>query len=223
MSQLVQITVQGKSCQVPAGLNAVQAMWYAGIELVHGIGCLGGVCGACTMTYQSADGPIQTGLACQTQIREGMKFQLYQPEVKRSVPYPKYPGSNPLSGKPDLNLFFNDTLGTTRTCVSCGACSQVCPQEIDAMKGVKESLNGNYETVAQLFLNCVMCGLCASVCESHVYPHLVGLLSRNMVSRYLTPADPQLRSRMEEIRSGKFDDEWKAVLSGRKWEEAGLT
>jgi formate hydrogenlyase subunit 6/NADH:ubiquinone oxidoreductase subunit I len=209
----INIVIRDKSFSVPQGMNAIQAFWYCGIELTHGIGCLGGVCGACTMTYKIDNGPVKTALACQTMIAEGMNFNLYQPEFKRSVHYKTK--LNPLNVNQEINLkaHFNETLSSTRRCVTCGACSMVCPQEIDAMKGVKEAINGNFKTVSDLFLNCVMCGLCASVCEVNVMPHLVGLYSRKVNALFLIPKNLQLQARIEEIKSGRYDSEWNSVLN----------
>jgi len=209
----ININISDKPFSVPQGMNAIQAIWYCGIELTHGIGCLGGVCGACTMTYKIGSGPIKTALACQTMVVEGMNFKLYQPEFERSVHYKTK--LNPLNVNQEFNLkaHFNETLSSTRRCVTCGACSMVCPQEIDAMKGVKEAINGNFKSVSDLFLNCVMCGLCASVCEVNVMPHLVGLYSRKVNALYLIPKNLQLQARIEEIKSGRYNSEWNLVLN----------
>jgi succinate dehydrogenase/fumarate reductase-like Fe-S protein len=221
--RLITITIGGKLFSVPAGMSAIQATWYCGIDLTHGIGCLGGVCGACTMTYRLGDSPVKTALACQTMILDGMSFNLYQPETKRSVPYKsrldRAKGEDPAN----LKTHFNETLSSTRRCVSCGACTQVCPQEIDAMKGVKEAINSNFKTVSDLFLNCVMCGLCASVCEVQVHPHLVGLYGRNATAIYLTPVSQQLSMRIEEIKSGRYDAEWESMdkMSVSDWAGVG--
>jgi formate hydrogenlyase subunit 6/NADH:ubiquinone oxidoreductase subunit I len=213
---MIHTTIAGKPCEVPEGLNAIQAMWYCGINLTHGIGCLGGVCGACTMTYQLHGSPVKTALGCQTQVIDGMSFNLFAADVKRAVPYktsldPKRGMDTPL-----LKNHFNETLSATRRCVACGACTAVCPQEIDVMKGVKEAINSDFKKVSGLFLNCVMCGLCAAVCEVQVLPHLVGLYSRKVTSLYLSPKTVWLEERVEEIRSGYYEAEMKRLLNYRE-------
>ncbi|MHB8482316.1 MAG: 4Fe-4S dicluster domain-containing protein [Nitrospiria bacterium] len=210
---MVNVTIGEKSYSVPDGVSAIQAMWYCGFDLTHGIGCLGGVCGACTLTYKVGDSPIKTALGCQTQVVEGMIFNLYQVDVRRSVPYKTPLDSQKPMEAQALKNHFNETLSSTRRCVSCGACTAVCPQEIDAMKGVKEAINSNFKGVSDLFLNCVMCGLCASVCEVNVLPHLVGLYSRKAASLYLTPKTSQLEERVEEIKSGYYDADWSRLLN----------
>ncbi|MDH4328599.1 MAG: (2Fe-2S)-binding protein, partial [Nitrospira sp.] len=44
--RMVTIEISGKQYEVPEGITVVKAMWYAGQEVVRGIGCLGGFCGA---------------------------------------------------------------------------------------------------------------------------------------------------------------------------------
>lgn len=210
---LINIFISGKPFSVPQGMNAIQAIWYCGIDLTHGIGCLGGVCGACTMTYKIGDTPVKTALACQTMIMEGMNLSLYQPDFIRSVPYKTFLDPSKQMDNSDLKTHFNETLSSTRRCVSCGACTMVCPQEIDAMKGVKEAINSNFKIVSDLFLNCVMCGLCASVCEVKVFPHLVGLYSRKAAALFLLPKCLQLAERIEEIKGGRYDTEWGSILN----------
>lgn len=218
-AQFINITISGKPFSVPQGMNAIQAIWHCGIDLTHGIGCLGGVCGACTMTYKIGNTPVKTALACQTMVVEGMNFSLYQPDFKRSVPYKTSLDPAKQMENSDLKAHFNETLSSTRRCVSCGACTMVCPQEIDAMKGVKEAINSNFKTVSDLFLNCVMCGLCASVCEVNVLPHLVGLYSRKVTALFLTPKNLQLARRIEEIKEGRYDPEWDSIfkMTERDW------
>ena len=46
--RMVTIEIAGKKVDVPEGITVVKAMWYAGIDVVRGVGCLGGFCGACT-------------------------------------------------------------------------------------------------------------------------------------------------------------------------------
>ena len=210
---MVNIAIAGKPCAVPDGLSLIQAMWYCGFNLTHGIGCLGGVCGACTITYKVGDSPIKTVLGCQTQVAEGMFFNLYQVDVQRSVPYKTPFDFQKAMDAQSLKNHFNETLSSTRRCVSCGACTAVCPQEIDVMRGVKEAINSDFKGVSDLFLNCVMCGLCASVCEVNVLPHLVGLYSRKATSFYMTRKTIQLEERVEEIKSGYYDAEWLRLLN----------
>ena len=55
--RMVTIEIAGKKVDVPEGITVVKAMWYAGIDVVRGIGCLGGFCGACATYYRTKDDP----------------------------------------------------------------------------------------------------------------------------------------------------------------------
>lgn len=51
--RMVTIEISGKQYEVPEGITVIKAMWYAGQEVVRGIGCLGGFCGACAAYYRT--------------------------------------------------------------------------------------------------------------------------------------------------------------------------
>lgn len=224
MENLVNISIDGKSFQVPDGISAVQALWHCGMDPRHGIGCLGGVCGACTMTWKTGSVPFRTGLGCQTPVCEGMEIRFMETDFPRYVPYQTRPWETVKRGElneTSLRNHFLETLPTTRRCVACGACTAVCPQNIDVMKGVKETLNGNFREVSDLFLNCVMCGFCALVCETKVYPHLAGLYGRRMKGIFLDPESLALSERIRQIDSGFYDEEWLRLLAAPVQEEVG--
>ena len=42
----VTISVMGREYRVPASLTILQAMEFSGYQLIRGVGCRGGVCGA---------------------------------------------------------------------------------------------------------------------------------------------------------------------------------
>jgi ferredoxin len=48
----VTVTIMGKKHDVPLGLTILKAYEYAGYQLVRGVGCRGGVCGACATVYR---------------------------------------------------------------------------------------------------------------------------------------------------------------------------
>jgi len=100
----------------------------------------------------------------------------------------------------------------TRRCVACGACTAICPQEIDAMAGVREAINGRFEEAAERFASCVMCGLCAAVCDVKVRPHRVGTYARRLVGAFRPKEGTQLEKRIEEIGSGKYNDAWADLM-----------
>ncbi len=201
----VTVEIRGRRYEVPEGVTILQAYWSAGEEPIHGVGCLGGVCGACTVTYRVGDPPqTKTGLACQIPVQEGMSFSLLPIEISRKSHYHLAALQDP---KRELLHHYPET----KRCVSCRACTLVCPQEIDVMGGVLKAIHGELETVAESFYNCVMCGLCAMVCDVKITPHLVGLYARRVVGREQGCRDELLSKRIREIEQGTFDREWEQI------------
>lgn len=75
--RMVTIEIAGKKVDVPEGITVVKAMWYAGMDVVRGVGCLGGFCGACATYYRTKDDPkVRTCLACQMAVQDGMSFTM---------------------------------------------------------------------------------------------------------------------------------------------------
>ena len=73
MEQMVNVYLYGKKYEVPASLTIMNAMEYAGYQLVRGVGCRCGFCGACATIYRiKGKNELKTCLACQTQVQEGM-------------------------------------------------------------------------------------------------------------------------------------------------------
>ena len=56
MPNFVTVEVMGKKHQVPEGITVIQALWYTGHEMIRGIGCLGGTCGACAIARSTMAG-----------------------------------------------------------------------------------------------------------------------------------------------------------------------
>ena len=73
MEKMVNIYIMGKKYSVPSSLTIMTATEYAGYKYVRGCGCRNGFCGACATIYRvKGQFDIKTGLACQTQVEEGM-------------------------------------------------------------------------------------------------------------------------------------------------------
>ncbi len=203
---MVNIEIQGKSCQVPDGITVVQALWYAGHGLVKGIGCLGGVCGACTFTYRRKGDPgVKTGLACQTLVEEGMAFS---PPASITMTRAKYRFQEVNDPKTSLLKYYPET----RRCTRCNACTMVCPQSIDVRACVLKALTGEFATVSDLFYNCVMCGLCTVVCDVGIRPNLVALYVRRSEGAHLSPFPQNLLKRLQEMERGVYESEWQKIL-----------
>ncbi len=198
----------GKQHQVPEGLTMLQAMWHTGHELTRGVGCLGGICGACPSKYTTpADAKIKTALACQTQVEEGMSFSL-------TAPY--YPNRKVVSDfkkmeDPKQEIF--RLYPETALCRNCDACTQACPKGIDVRTGVWKAAFGHFKEGADLFLSCVMCSLCVPVCIADIAPNQIGLYMRRAQGIFFNERSTHLLTRLEEIEQGQFDAEWEQLLS----------
>jgi ferredoxin len=204
---LVTIEISGKACQVPMGITAIKALWYAGHEVVRGAGCLGGFCGACATYYRNKTDPkVRTGLACQLAVEEGMSFSLM----------PLYPARKALYDlstlkDPKQDLF--DLYPEAPLCRNCNACTEACPQKIDVRAGVWKAVFGEFQSVSELFMDRVMCGMCNPVCPADIAPNLVALYASRVQGAYLSPPAVALERRITEIENGHFDEEWRTVLA----------
>ena len=86
------------------------------------------------------------------------------------------------------------------------------------MDYIQAAIRGEIETVAHLSFDCIMCGLCAARCPADIVHYNVGILARRLYGKYISPRGDLLPKRLEEIASGKFDDEMKE-LKGLSREE----
>lgn len=206
-SSLIRIEVEGSAYPVPEGITVIQAMWRIGRPMIHGVGCLGGVCGACPITYRLPDQlASKTALACQTAVRDGMAITFIPSDASKKAIAPL-----PKEAPTQKTLF--QYYPETRRCTACRACSSVCPQEIDVMGGVRAAINGDLSSVAEKFTTCVMCGLCAAVCEVQIRPHRVGMYARRLTGAFYPKEATGLLHRIEEVRAGKYESAWSRLLA----------
>ncbi len=206
ISNLVTITVDNEQHAVPEGITVIQGMWHLGRSMLHGVGCLGGACGACAiLTRRPGQPQPKTALACQTMVSEGLDIAFLSTDVSVKA-RALLPNETP--SRDTLFQYYPET----RRCVACGACSTACPQGIDVMAAVRETMMGELPAVAERFESCVMCGLCAAVCESKVRPHRVGLYARRLHGAFYPKAPTQLLNRIDEISAGRYQAEWDSAL-----------
>ncbi|MGH9891578.1 MAG: 4Fe-4S dicluster domain-containing protein [bacterium] len=204
--RMVSVEIAGKTYQVPEGITVIKALWYVGQEVVRGVGCLGGFCGACATYYRTTDDPkVKTCLACQTAVEDGMSFSMVPPFPARKATYNLAALKDP---KQDLfNLYPEAPL-----CRNCNACTEACPQGIDVREGVWKSVFGDFKEVSEMFMDCVMCGLCAPVCIADIAPNLVALYASRAQGAFFTEKPERLAHRIKEIEDGRYDAEWDRIL-----------
>jgi ferredoxin len=205
--KMVTVEIAGKTYEVPAGITVIKALWYAGQEVIRGIGCLGGFCGACATYYRTKDDPkVKTCLACQTAVEDGMSFTMAPPFPARKATYQ-------LAALKDPKQDLFDLYPEAPLCRNCNACTEACPQGINVREGVWRAVFGDFKAVSDLFMNCVMCGLCAPVCIADIAPNYVALYASRVQGAYFTERPTQLERRIKEIAQGKYQEEWDRLLT----------
>jgi hypothetical protein len=204
---MVRVSINGREYSVPQGSTMVQAMWYTGHEVIHGVGCLGGVCGACATVYRiEGDFRLRNALACQTLVSEGMSFSMLDSYPIQRAHYDVAGLTDP---KEELFTYYPESA----TCRNCNACTEVCPQGIDVRDSVWRANFGDFKAVADLTFSCVMCGLCVSRCIAEMAPHEIALYARRAYGAKELPFPPNLRHRLDQIHSGAFEGDLKRLES----------
>jgi formate hydrogenlyase subunit 6/NADH:ubiquinone oxidoreductase subunit I len=197
------IYIMGKGYKVPADLTILTAMEYAGYRFVRGLGCRQGFCGACSTVYRKkGEYKLQTGMACQTRIEDGMCL----------VQIPFAPAEKAIYGIEkedyDASVFIKYYPEVAR-CISCNTCTKACPQDLEVMDYIQATIKGDFEAVAEGSFDCIQCGLCAMRCPAEIVQYHVAQLGRRMYGRYGNPM--HLKKRLKEIEEGKFNKEMDTI------------
>jgi len=199
--ELIPIFIMGKKYLVPPNLTIMKAMEYAGYQLIRGVGCRGGFCGACATVYRLPDDyRLQVGLACQTIVEPGM----YLAQI------PFYPAHRADYRLKELEPTFQTVVKAypeLLRCLSCGTCTKVCPQDIDVKQYMADAMRGDIAAVADRSFDCIMCGLCVSRCPAEEVQPNIAILCRRLYGKYLAPKAKHLAERVAEIEAGRFDEE----------------
>jgi succinate dehydrogenase/fumarate reductase-like Fe-S protein len=200
----------GRRYDVPDNLTIMKALEHAGFQLVRGCGCRGGICGACGTVYRTPDSHrVEVGLACQTIVKPDMFLAqipffpankaVYDIEALRPEP-------GTISGHyPEIFK-----------CIGCGTCTRTCPVDVEVMDYMAAAIRGDIERVAELSFDCVMCGLCSARCPAEEAQALVAILCRRIYGRYIAPRARHLRERVEQIESGRYEDDLDDLMQAEK-------
>ncbi|MEJ2118189.1 MAG: 4Fe-4S dicluster domain-containing protein, partial [Alphaproteobacteria bacterium] len=166
-ANMVYVFIMGKRHVVPEHATIMRAIEYAGHQIIRGVGCREGFCGACATIYRlPGDYKLHTGLACTTLVQEGMQLTQIPsvPMEKKAYDVEKL--------KPDVSAIL-EVYPVTFRCVACGTCTKACPQGLPVMDYIQAAMRGDLETVADLSFDCVACGLCALRCPAEIIQHEV--------------------------------------------------
>lgn len=208
----VNIYIMGKAYRVPAGLTIMQAMEFAGYRFIRSSGCRAGFCGACATVYRkTGDYKLQTAMACQTRVEDGMFL----------VQIPFAPADKAIYNinREDYNVsvLFKYYPELAR-CVSCNTCTKSCPQDLEVMDYIQDAIKGDFNAVADESFDCIQCGLCAMRCPAELVQYHIAQLARRMYGRYGIQEPKYLKTRLKEIKGGKYKKDWdkliKATIKG---------
>ena len=122
MEHMVHVFLFGKKYEVPESLTIMEAMEYAGYQLVRGCGCRNGFCGACATIYRIAgDRELKACLACSTKVENNMYVATlpFFPLVKEVYDIEKV--------KPTQQIMMQ-LYPEIYSCVGCNACTKACTQ-----------------------------------------------------------------------------------------------
>ncbi len=208
--KLITIELEGRKIRVPDGVTVIEALWDTGHDVKRGIGCLSGLCGACTIAYMEEGGRrVKFGLGCQTLVQPNMNV----------IMLPFFPSRRAIHDQASLadpGARLDELYPEFKTCNNCKGCN-VCPEWIVVAKVMQEALQGNFAAVAEGMRGCIMCGLCASRCPHGISPHFVGMfLQRAWGCSQAPPGNLQRRL----TQQNNFQDEsgW-AQLQGKSGAE----
>jgi len=199
MQEMVNVYFYGKRYIVPEDLTIMTAMEYAGYQLVRSCGCRHGFCGACATIYRIAgENALHSGLACQTQVQEGMYVAIlpFFPTVKKLYDMEEV--------KPTEQLMMQ-LYPEIYACIGCNACTKSCPRQLNVMQYIAYAQRNELEKCAHESFDCVACGICATRCPAGISHPMVGILTRRLTGKYIQPESVQTEAKAEAIRNGELD------------------
>ena len=200
MANMVNVFLFGKKYSVPDNLTIMRAMEYAGYQLVRGVGCRCGFCGACATIYRiKGQQEVKTCLACQTKVEDNMYIATlpFFPLVKEVYNINEIPVNETVMMQLYPEIY---------SCIGCNACTKACTQGLNVMQYIAYAQRGEFEKCAEESFDCVSCGCCSVRCPAEIsHPH-VGLLARRLTGKYIAPETEHLKNRVDEINKGAYDE-----------------
>ena len=206
MEKMVTIYLYGKKYEVPESLTIMEAMEYAGYELVRGCGCRNGFCGACaTICRVKGQTELKACLACSTKVEDQLYIATlpFFPLIKQVYDVEKIQPTQQIMMQLYPEIY---------SCVGCNACTKACTQGLNVMQYIAYAQRGEFEKCAEESFDCVMCGVCSSRCPAEISHPQVAMLARRLNGKYLAPHCDHLDARVKEIEEGKIEDMIRSLM-----------
>lgn len=207
MADMINVFLFGKKYEVPSDLTIMEAMEYAGYQLVRGCGCRNGFCGACATIYRIAgDRELKACLACSTKVADNMYVATlpFFPLIKEGYDINQIPTDESIMMQLYPEIY---------SCVGCNACTNACSQGLNVMQYIAYAQRGDYAKCAELSFDCVMCGICSSRCPAGISHPQVAMLARRINGKYIAPESAHLTQRVKEIEDGLCADALEAIMA----------
>ena len=200
MDNMINVYLYGKKYSVPDSLTIMEAFEYSGYQLVRGVGCRNGFCGACATIYRiKGQNTLHGCLACSTKVEADM--------CVASLPFfPLEKKTYEIEEIRPTQEIMMQLYPEIYACIGCNACTKACTQELNVMQYIAYAQRAEYEKCAEESFDCVMCGVCSARCPAGISHPQVALLARRLTGKYVRPKAEHLARRVEEIAEGKFDD-----------------
>jgi len=210
--ETVEVFIMGKSYRVPAGITIMKAIEYAGYKFVRGCGCRAGFCGACSTVYRMEnEQKLGFALACQKLVEERMYLA--------QLPFvPAWKAEYNIEKLEPLESTLLTIYPEIARCVSCNTCTKSCPQDVEVMKYIQMAIRGDISRCAEISFDCIQCGLCVMRCPADIKHYHVSQLARRLRGKYLDKRSENLKIRLQEIESRKYDDEIEKLMKKDKKE-----
>lgn len=200
MEKMIDVFLMGKKYEVPGNLTIMDAMEYAGYQLIRGCGCRNGFCGACVTIYRVKEEiDLQFCLACQTKVEPNMYVATlpFFPLEKKVYDMEKVAPSEQIMMQLYPEIY---------SCIGCNACTKACTQDLDVMQYIAYAQRSEYEKCAEESFDCVMCGVCSARCPAGISHAQVSMLARRLNGKYIAPKTEHLEQRVNEIKDGAFKE-----------------
>lgn len=204
ITHTVTIRYDDETYRVPARHTILSALERVGMAFVRGVGCRGGVCGACAALYRiKGSHELKAALICQELVQEGMEIMPmpYFPQKKEPHRLEPEAGDNPayrvLTLYPEVNR-----------CIMCGECSRICPMHIDVMGYVGMIKRGDLKGAAAESFTCIQCQACVARCPAQISQPNAALAARRHHGRFQLPLAEHLTRTLERQES----PEWKRAF-----------